>query len=210
MARTLKPSIDYFPLNCHMNDSMNLIQANFGLIGFAVVIKLWQKIYSGKGYYIEWDNDVALLFAHEHGAGVNVVKEIVLACLSKGIFDRGLYEQYGILTSEGIQARYAEATAKRRFVLADSRYLLIPPPKNWVLDGNSVPIDDFSEVCDGTNTQSKENKNKEYKSKSNYNYRAGERESASAPKSDGDFFGGMNTDDFFQIAVEKMLGGGAT
>ena len=206
MARPLKPSIDYFPLNCHMNDSMSLIQANFGLIGFAVVIKLWQKIYSSKGYFTEWDNDVALLFAHEHGAGVNVVKEIVQSCLSKGIFDRKLYEQYGILTSEGIQNRYAEATAKRRFVLADNRYLLIPTPKNWVLDGNSIPIDDFSEVCDGTNTQSKENKSKENKSKSNYNYRAGERESASAKKKSDGTDGSFDTDSFFELAVKRSLG----
>lgn len=151
----------YFPLDCHMNDKVKLIQAEFGLVGYAVVIKLWQKIYSDKGYYTEWGRDVALLFSQENGVGGNVVQEVVRACLKRGIFDQGLFEEHGILTSDGIQRRYAEGTARRTSVKIDRRYLLITAPKNWVLgDENLKNADNCGENADGF-AQSKVKKNKE-------------------------------------------------
>ena len=37
--------ITYFPLDVHMDDNIELIEAEFGLTGFAVIVKLYQKIY---------------------------------------------------------------------------------------------------------------------------------------------------------------------
>ena len=160
MARPIKQGVDYFPLDCHMNDAMKLIQAEFGLVGYAVVIKLWQKIYSGKGYYTEWGRDVALVFAGNNSVGANVVQEVVRVCLKRGIFDQGMFDEYGILTSDGIQERFAEATARRTFVEIDRRYLLIPAPVNWVFDNNnSINVDNNSVNVDN-NTQRKEKKSK--------------------------------------------------
>ena len=51
--------ISFFPLDVHMDDGIALIEAEFGLTGFAVIVKLYQKIYGGLGYYCEWTNDVA-------------------------------------------------------------------------------------------------------------------------------------------------------
>ena len=107
MARPIKEGLDYFSLDCHMNDAMKLIQAEFGLVGYAVVIKLWQKIYSDKGYYTKWGRDVALLFAQENGVGGNVVQEVVRICLQRGIFDQAMFKEHGILTSDG-QGGYEE------------------------------------------------------------------------------------------------------
>ena len=66
MARQTKSGIDYFPLDVSMNDSMKLIEAEFGLKGFAVVVKLWQKIYGGEGYYCEWTEEVDFNFTASH------------------------------------------------------------------------------------------------------------------------------------------------
>ena len=44
----MKSGIDYFPLDVTLNDKFELIEAEFGLIGFAVVIKLLQKIYGSE------------------------------------------------------------------------------------------------------------------------------------------------------------------
>lgn len=166
MARPIKQGVDYFPLDCHMNDEMKLIQAEFGLVGYAVVIKLWQKIYSGKGYYTEWGRDVALMFAHANSVGGNVVQEVVRSCLNRGIFDQRMFDDYGILTSDGIQERFAEATERRTFVKADRRYLLITAPSNWVFDDNNAINVDNNAVNVSNNTQSKEKKSKVYSSPS--------------------------------------------
>lgn len=116
--------VDYFPLDVTLNDRFELIEAEFGLTGFAVVVKLFQKIYGGQGYYCEWNDEVALLFARKVGLGGNAVSEIVSASVKRGIFDKTLYDKYAILTSEGIQERYFKAVSRRKSVEVEKRYLL--------------------------------------------------------------------------------------
>ena len=44
MARPLKDGVDYFPLDTVLDTKFELIEAEYGLTGFAVVVKLLQKI----------------------------------------------------------------------------------------------------------------------------------------------------------------------
>lgn len=155
MARPQKEGLDYFPVDCVLNDRAKFIIAEFKVMGWGILTLLWSKIYGVKGYYTHWDDDVALLFASECGVGVGVVKEVIAACIRRGLFDRQLYDQYGILTSVGIQKRYAEATERRSSQKIDGRYLLIPIPKNWLdVNNNLVYVDNNSENVDN-NPQSK-------------------------------------------------------
>lgn len=132
MGRFTKDGVDYFTLECHLEDNVKLVEAEFGIKGFGVIIKLWQKIYSDKGYYTRWSRPVALLFSRDCGVSIGVVEEVVKASLREGIFDQKLYDTYGILTSRGIQKRYAEATRKRELVKFEKAYLLIAAPKNAI------------------------------------------------------------------------------
>lgn len=54
----MKSGIDYFPLDVALDEKFELIEAEFGLTGFGVVVKLLQKIYGGQGYYVEWTKEV--------------------------------------------------------------------------------------------------------------------------------------------------------
>ena len=65
MARPRKVGLDYFPFECQNDERIRLIQAEYGLKGFAIVVKLLQKIYGEFGYYCEWDEERSLLFASE-------------------------------------------------------------------------------------------------------------------------------------------------
>lgn len=121
----MKSGIDYFPLDVALDEKFELIEAEFGLTGFGVVVKLLQKIYGGQGYYVEWTNEVALLFAKRIGLGGSAVSEIVEASVKRGIFDKTLYEKYRVLTSKGIQKRYFEAVARRKSVEVEGAYLLV-------------------------------------------------------------------------------------
>lgn len=160
MARPQKEGIDYFSLDCQFNDKVKLIQAEFGPVGIGILVKLWQKIYGEKGYYTAWDDDVALVFAQDCKSGANVVKEVVSACLRRGIFNREKFERHHILTSEGIQERYAEATERRTVQKINELYLLIPMPSHWVsANNNAVNVDNNPENVDD-NPQSKVNKSK--------------------------------------------------
>ena len=121
----MKSGIDYFPLDVTLDEKFELIEAEFGLTGFGVVVKLLQRIYGGQGYYVEWTNEVALLFAKRIGLGGSVVSEIVEASIKRGIFDKDLFDKYHVLTSEGIQKRYFEAVSRRKKVEVEKAYLLL-------------------------------------------------------------------------------------
>ena len=107
MARPLKEGLDYFSLDCYMDSKIKLIQAEYGLKGFAIVVKLWQMIYREHGYYSEWNDEKALLFAYEEcsDCGVKLLNEIVETCFRRDIFSEKLFRKYRILTSSGIQKR---------------------------------------------------------------------------------------------------------
>lgn len=169
MGRQNKVDLPYFELDCHMDDKVKLIQAEFGLKGFAVIVKLYQRIYGGEfGYYCEWDEERLLLFTLENGLngdGKNLIKEIVSTCIKRNIFSERLFKEYGILTSSGVQKQYLKATAKREIVEMKKEYLLITIPENR----NNVVINSISStgnhISDGRNTQSRVNKSKSIQDK---------------------------------------------
>lgn len=127
----MNSGIPYFPLDVHLDDKFELIEAEFGLKGFAVVVKLLQRIYGGQGYYCEWTNDIELLFSKSVGQSNNLVSQIVSAAVKRGIFDSKLYDKYSILTSQGIQKRYFEAVSRRKEVNVKKQYLLIDVGNNY-------------------------------------------------------------------------------
>ncbi len=120
-----KSGIDFFPLDVALDKKFELIEAEFGLTGFGVVVHLLQEIYGGEGYYIEWTEEVALLFARRIGLGGSVVSEIVEASIRRGMFDKEKYDEYRVLTSRGIQKRYFEAVSRRKVLEVDFSILLI-------------------------------------------------------------------------------------
>lgn len=131
-----KSGIPFVPLDCQLDDKFELIEAEFGLAGFAVVIKLFQRIYGMQGYYCSWTNEVALVFGKKIGLSANVVSEIVRASVKRGLFDKDIFDKFQILTSRGIQKRYFETVKRRKNVNIINEYLLI----NCALESESVDI----------------------------------------------------------------------
>ena len=163
MARPLKAGLDYFPHGCIPEQNIDLIQAEFGASGYTVIYRLYEKIYSEKGYFCEWTKDAALMFSHRNRVGINTVSEILKSALRRGIFDSGLYSKYGILTSRDIQETYIEATAKRKRIFLFKEYLLISctllPDYVCINSVNSV-INPQSKVKESKVKKSKEEKRK--------------------------------------------------
>lgn len=164
-GRQNKVGLDYFELDCHMDEKVRLVQAEYGLKGFAVFVKLLQEIYGGYGYYCEWTQDRELLFASENGlngGSQQLLGDIVEACIRRNIFSERLFKEYGILTSSGVQKQYLKATVKREVVELKKEYLLISVPvnrKNVIINSISSGINDIS---DTGNAQSRVEKSKVY------------------------------------------------
>lgn len=169
MARPAKEGLDYFPLDVDIDqdDKIALIEAQHGVTGFAVVIKLLMKIYKNS-YFYEWAEKEQLLFSKRVNVDINKVNAIINDCVKWGFFNKELFETYEILTSKGIQRRYLEAVGRRNKVIIEKKYLLLDSEIVNVYK-NLVIVDDnplSNVVNDYINTQSKVKESKVKKSSS--------------------------------------------
>lgn len=123
-GRPLKNGVDYFPLDVVMDDKIELIEAEHGIVGFGIVIKLYQKIYADN-YYIVWDKKALLVFSNRINVDKNSINAVINSCLEWGIFNKKLYDTYSIMTSCGIQKRFFEIVKRRTQVEVCKDYLLI-------------------------------------------------------------------------------------
>jgi hypothetical protein len=162
MARPTKTGLDYFPMDCHVDDEVNLIIADYGIEGFGVLVAMFQSIYS-KGYFMEWSYRQQKLFSRKIGLEFEKTVAVINECLEWGIFNKELFEAYEILTSERIQEHYVTSTYKRAGVTMLQEYLLVKTDNRKHItvevsdDGNS----DTTEVSDDESTQSKVKESKE-------------------------------------------------
>ncbi len=116
-------AVHYFPhkLDCNFID---LVEAKFGIIGYAIINKLYERIYFEEGYYMNFNDDIGTILACKLGVKKGLVSDLVRLALARNFFDKSLYEKYQILTSEDIQLTYLEIVKKRKVLILDERYLL--------------------------------------------------------------------------------------
>lgn len=151
MARPFKSGVDYFPLDVVIDDKLKLIQAQHKIVGFGVVIKLYQKIYASN-YWIKWDKKANIVFSDEVNVDINEVNAIIYSCLEWDLFNQNIFEDYTVLTSRGIQKRFFEIVARRSKVSIVKEFLLIEVP---IRDKQMLIIDDINSINDCKSTQSK-------------------------------------------------------
>ncbi|EGO8140411.1 DUF4373 domain-containing protein [Enterococcus faecalis] len=158
MARPLKQGIDYFPLSVDFLRDIKVrkIKRACGPYTVEILLCLLGNIYRETGYYIGWDEDTMFLVADEVGAKEGLVEETVNKAVQVGFFNQEKFNEYKILTSNGIQKRYLEATKKRKEVVISDIYLV-----------NDTIKDEETLVNGVDNEQSKVNKSKVNKSKVN-------------------------------------------
>lgn len=164
MVRPIKEGLDYFPLDVDIDqdDKIALIEANHGLGGYAIVIRLLQKIYKNS-YFYEWKEKEQLLFSRRINVDINRVNEIINDCVKWGVFSEELYEKHQILSSKGIQKRYLEATVRRKEVKVNEDYLLLD--ENEVNEYKNIVFVNINPLKDDISTQSREKKKKEKENK---------------------------------------------
>lgn len=124
---SFKKGLDYFRLetDIEQDKKIQLLEAEFGLKGFAIYLKLLLRIYRDEGYYMEWDKDTRLLFAKSVGESGGLVDEVVHGLVRRGLFSQSVFDRFNVLTSASIQHRYLEAVKRREKVDFDSRFNLI-------------------------------------------------------------------------------------
>lgn len=171
MARVIRQGLDYFPLDCHLDEKVKLVEVKYKNDGFTVIIKLLQRIYSN-GFYCKFSEDEILLFAYEINMDMEKVKLILEECLTRGVFNKEKYDLYKILTSKGIQCRYKEAVLRRKDVEIKEEYLLVDnnfgvKTVKKIQDVDIVTTSSEHDDNKSTQTKVKERKVKETKIKDN-------------------------------------------
>ena len=155
-----KTRLDWFKLDCQIDDKFRLIESEYGLKGFGAIIKVFMKIYGYEGYFCHWNKDVVLLFAKDNNISVDIAARIVSCAIRRDIFDKQKYDEFGILTSSGIQQRYFECADRRKNVKINPDYLLISTKSADLKDENddiSRKNDDISNsnVCISSTEESR-------------------------------------------------------
>lgn len=120
-----KSGLNFFPLDCQLDEKFELIEAEFGMEGFAVIIKLLQRIYAIEGYYCEWSEEVSLLFSKQIYMEKDRVQRIIEAAIRRGIFSREIFEKHNVLTSNGIQKRFVYGSSRKQKVELKEDFLLL-------------------------------------------------------------------------------------
>lgn len=128
MARIKKQGLDYFPLDTDFMQqrAVRRLMKQQGDCAFTVLVCTLSAIYGGEGYYIRADRtlyeDLATdLFDTDDGQ----VERILTAAVAYGIFDEGMYREYGILTSAHIQEQYLFCSKRRKKRGLLERYRLV-------------------------------------------------------------------------------------
>ena len=157
MARPRKTGLDYFPMDTLPNEKLELLQAECGLPGFAIYIKLLQRIYR-KGFYLEWNDKERLIFTSKNQVKTTTVDAVIETCIKWDLFHQGLYESHRILTSEGVQKRYFEITKRRKNDAVFEEFILINAEETELIDALSMVSAAKTPVYTEKSTQRKEKK----------------------------------------------------
>lgn len=132
MARQPKIGLDFagWKVDVLDNDTKigRLIEAQ-GIAAFTVYFYLCQHAYATHGYYLDWDYSYCAMTARKLGKGASAefVKNVVDMCFQCSLFDKGLFEQCGVLTSRGIQRRYFAAVQNRVSIHKSKEFWLLKP-----------------------------------------------------------------------------------
>ena len=136
MGRKRKKGLDYAPwdVDVFLGDrEIDKLMESQGCAGFVIYFYLCQMAYKFEGYYLPWSYDDAATTAKRVGGGVGseTVRQTVALCLQIGLFDRRLFDRYGILTSRWIQENFAEAKSRQNETPVIAEY--------WLLEKNYSP-----------------------------------------------------------------------
>ena len=115
MARPIKEGLDYLPLDVDFfeNPKIETIAEDYGCAGECIILRLFCKIYDN-GAYIKCNDLLIKPLAKHTGTSAEIVNNVIKSAIEYEIFDKGKFEQYGVLTSKGIQERYLFAKKRSK------------------------------------------------------------------------------------------------
>ena len=127
MARPKAKGVEYFPLDVGFLSDLKIrkIMLSHGAASIAVLIYIFAAIYKDEGYFMSIKDDEISLVALDTNLDADYVKQVINRACEVGLFSFKIYDNFRILTSEGIQNRYLKITERRKSVKINADINLI-------------------------------------------------------------------------------------
>ena len=115
-----------WPVDLFENEKIRKLLAVQGTKGFYIYMYICQKIFREKGYYCDWCCADGVSITREMCCciGAGAVEETVNLCLQIGVFDKVLFDRWGILTSSDIQIQFYMASGGEVGKIIEDYWLL--------------------------------------------------------------------------------------
>ena len=127
MARPKAKGVEYFPLDVGFLSDLKIrkIMLSHGPASIAVLIYIFAAIYKDEGYFMSIKDDEISLIALDTNLDADYVKQVINRACEVELFSFRIYDNFRILTSEGIQNRYLKITERRKSVEINADISLI-------------------------------------------------------------------------------------
>lgn len=160
----VKQGLDYFRYRMGLLKDRKLRKAKmkYGPAAPVVYLALLELIYSDKGYYLKYDDDVIWnVMEYLQGAycpSAETVRGIVEDLVACELFS-GDHFRNKILTSKRVQAEYYNATVDRKAVSVDFSVWLLSESEMKAISGKSVILRNFQNrpICGDNRPNSEDN-----------------------------------------------------
>lgn len=115
MAREQRTDVDYFPHECNHGRKMYIIEEKFGNDGYATWFKLLEQLGKAKNHYIDFSDDMTLMFLSSIFR-IDQEKTIeILTYLSKvSAIDKYLFENHKVIYSQKFCDSITDAYRRRK------------------------------------------------------------------------------------------------
>lgn len=170
MAGKPKQGIEYSGWSVDMFDSDKKIDKLLdaqGWKGFGVYFFLCQRAYKANGYFYEWSYDDCATTARKMGGGIDsgIVKETISYCLQINLFNKGVFDRWGVLTSRGVQRRFWTVLSERRVKTVYDEYWLLDEEecKGLVKVSLNSDVQPTNDHLQSTNSETLHRKNSKVK-----------------------------------------------
>lgn len=106
-------SYAYLDVNMLSDRKVKRLRRRAGKEAPFIFIALLSMIFR-EGYYIEWDEDTIIDLSEITGYDESYITNVVNCCLDVELLSRKMFDQFGVITSFGIQRRYSSACQKMK------------------------------------------------------------------------------------------------
>lgn len=148
-GRPFKEKLEYFShdVNMRNDEALTYLMAKHkSTLPYALFNIILESIYgSTEGYYMTFTERAKVLISDRVYLSLNDTINIINETLSEDLFNKTLFYEYDILTSDIIQKRYLRMTDRRKRLIFIKEYLLINPiehisPKSDLFKNDGIRI----------------------------------------------------------------------